>query len=386
MGAAGGVEVREKSIRVNFTYQGKSRKETIVTNGEPLPPTPANIKYAYRLAAEIKEKIKHGTFVYADYFPASKLATTGKPKTVGEHLEDWIKLQPTLADSTIKAYRIAVDFWKSQIGEKPLQGLRHSDILTALATKPEWSGKTRNNKASVLRQALGLAMRDEVIRSNPIDGLEAASHQQESPDPFSLEEAEQIISYMAQKYGRNIADYFEFKFFTGLRTGESLALRWENIDFNRKQMLVSESVTLGLHKASTKTNKARIVELNTRAMSVLLRLKAHTFMLPGGWVFRAPTTGERWADDSTPRKRYWMPAFKKLGIRYRGPYHTRHTYATIMLMSGVTPAYAARQLGHSVEMFLRIYAKWIDGGQNTVEMGKVEALISPELSLKSRKK
>ncbi|MDE2419519.1 MAG: DUF3596 domain-containing protein [Burkholderiales bacterium] len=86
MGAAGGVEVREKSIRVNFTYQGKSRKETIVTNGEPLPPTPANIKYAYRLAAEIKEKIKHGTFVYADYFPASKLATTGKPKTVGEHL------------------------------------------------------------------------------------------------------------------------------------------------------------------------------------------------------------------------------------------------------------------------------------------------------------
>ncbi len=89
-------------------------------------------------------------------------------------------------------------------------------------------------------------------------------------------------------------------------------------------------------------------------------------------------TGERWGDDSGPRKRYWMPSLKKLGIRYRGPYNTRHTYATLMLMSGVTPAYAARQLGHSVMMFLRVYSKWIDGGQNAVEMSKVEALISPQ--------
>lgn len=43
-------------------------------------------------------------------------------------------------------------------------------------------------------------------------------------------------------------------------------------------------------------------------------------------------------------------------ICYRSPYETRHTYATMMLMAGVTPAYRARQLGHSVEMFLRNYS------------------------------
>ena len=72
---------------------------------------------------------------------------------------------------------------------------------------------------------------------------------------------------------------------------------------------------------------------------------------------------------------YWEPILKKLGLRYRSPYQTRHTYATMLLMAGVTPAYAARQMGHSIQMFLSTYARWLDGGQNAVEMGKLEALI-----------
>jgi integrase len=47
----------------------------------------------------------------------------------------------------------------------------------------------------------------------------------------------------------------------------------------------------------------------------------------------------------------------------------------MMLMAGMTPAFCARQMGHSVEMFLRTYSKWIDGGRNEVEMGKLEALL-----------
>lgn len=389
MGSSGGVERREKSIRLTFTYQGKSCKETIKTDGEPLPPTPANLKYAARLIAEIREKIRFGTFVYSDYFPASKKATTGQGITVSEHLEAWIKLHPDLADSTIKAYRVAVNFWKATIGHQTVKGLRHSHILEALKTKPEWSGKTKNNKVSVLRQALDLAAKDDLIVKNPAEGLEASSHQKRPPDPFDLAEVDAIIKFLRSKHGDQIADYFEFKFFTGLRTGESLAIRWSQIDFNRRQMLVEETLTLGDVKASTKTSQSRIVELNSRAFAALTRMKAHTFMKPGDWVFRSPQTGERWGDDSAVRKRYWMPALKKLGIRYRSPYNTRHTYATIMLMSGVTPAYAAKQMGHSVIMFLGIYAKWVDSGLNALEMSKVESLLKPqnfpELSLKNGK-
>jgi integrase len=67
-------------------------------------------------------------------------------------------------------------------------------------------------------------------------------------------------------------------------------------------------------------------------------------------------------------------------MRYRPPYNTRHTYATMMLMAGMTPAFCATQLVHSVEMFLRTYAKWIDGGQDALEMGRLEAALAPDLS------
>lgn len=371
-----GVEVREKSIRLSFVHEGQTCRETLKTDGAPLAPTPANVKYARRLAIEIKDRIRLGAFVYADYFPASQHSTSGRSSTVADQLDLWIKTQSDKADSTLKGYKVGVAWWKSKVGEKPLKALKHSDILLALASEPKWTGKTRNNKASILRQALALALRDGALSASPIDGLEAASHQRPPPDPFSREEAEAIIAGMAERYNAQIANYFGFKFFTGLRTSESLIVRWESIDWRREQMLVSDALVLGKAKGSTKTHTARVVQLNSRALEYLKAQKEHTFLKQHGLVFPDPRTGEIWTDDEPPRELYWRPLLKKLGIRYRSPYETRHTYATMMLMAGVAPAYGARQLGHSVEMFLRTYSKWIDGGQNTVEMGKLETLLA----------
>jgi integrase len=377
MGRKGsGVEVRPGSIRLTFTWQGQAHKETLITDGKPVPPTPRSIAFAERTAAEIREKIKHGTFVFAEYFPASRHATTGQGTTVADQLDLWLSLQIGKASSTLKGYRVAVEWWKDRIGSKTLRALVHSDVLAALASEPTWTGKTRNNKVSPLRQALALAIRDGVLKSSPVEGLEASKHQKPPPDPFSREEAEAILADLREHYHPQIALYFEIKFFTGMRTSESLGLRWDSIDWRRGQMTVREGIVLGEHIDRTKTHAIRQVQLNSRALAALKAQKAHTFLLQPGWVFTDPRTGKRWIDDEGPRENFWRPALKRLGIRYRSPYETRHTYATIMLMAGVRPAYGARQLGHSVEQFLRTYSKWIDGGENDVEMGKVEAAIA----------
>jgi integrase len=376
MGRSGsGVEAREKSIRLSFVLDGVTRKETIKTDGKPMQPTPKNLAYAHKLAGEIKGKIQHGTFVYGDYFPSSPRATTGTVTTLGDHLDLWHSVQTEKEDSTLKTYRVSKDWWKRQLGWKPLKSLKHSDILAALANEPTWTGKTRNNNVSVLRQALALALKDGIIDSSPVEGLESASHQRRLPDPFSMQEVEDILVGLASKYGPQIANYFGFKFFTGMRTSESLAMRWGSVDWRRGQALVSDVIVLGEHRENTKTNVARLVQLNSRAIEFLKAQKEHTFLRKDGWVFQDPATDERWADDRKVREDYWQPTLKRLGIRYRNPYQTRHTYATMLLMAGVAPAYGARQLGHSVEMFLRTYAKWIDGGQNAIEMGKLEHLL-----------
>jgi integrase len=377
MGRTGsGVEARDNSVRIHFTYEGEPRKETLKTDGKPMAPTPANLKYAHRIAGEIKDKIRHNTFVYADYFPASKTATTGQGASIADRLDLWYETLVGKEGSSLKGYNSALEWWKSQIGARPVRSLLKSDVLAALATKPDWTGKTRNNKMSVLRQALQLAMDDGVLVSSPIAGIDSFSHQSPPPDPFDQGEAEAIIAGLAKHYDDEVARYFGAKFFTGLRTSESLAQRWGWLDWRLQQLGVSGGVVLGELKDRTKTNVVRNVQLNSRAMTYYKEQKPSTFLQPHGWIFPDPRSGERWTDDEPPRELYWRPCLKRLGIRYRSPYQTRHTYATMLLMAGATPAWAAKQMGHSVQQFLDTYSKWIDGGQNDVEMGKLEALLN----------
>lgn len=92
-------------------------------------------------------------------------------------------------------------------------------------------------------------------------------------------------------------------------------------------------------------------------------------------MFHDPGTGKPWAYEQNARKRYWELTIKTLGIRYRRPYNTRHTYATVGLMAGVNPAYMAGQLGHGTEVFFKDYASWISSKQDISEMAKIEGKL-----------
>lgn len=103
----------------------------------------------------------------------------------------------------------------------------------------------------------------------------------------------------------------------------------------------------------------RSVKLLRPALEALTAQKAHTF-LADAEVFQNPRTLERWAGDQPIRKTMWHPAMKKAGVRYRRPYQTRHTYASMMLSAGEHPMWVAKQMGHSDwTMIARVYGRWI---------------------------
>jgi len=53
-------------------------------------------------------------------------------------------------------------------------------------------------------------------------------------------------------------------------------------------------------------------------------------------------------------------AIKKAGVRYRYPYQTRHTYASMMLSAGEHPMWVAKQMGHrDWTMIARRYGRWM---------------------------
>ena len=106
-----------------------------MVNGKPMAPTPANIKHAHRLAVEIKEKIRHGVFSMAEYFPASGEAS---PITLADQLKTWLSTQ-RIEDSSRAGYTSAINFWSTAdiegeaLGTFKLRGLLTSHLLAAIA-------------------------------------------------------------------------------------------------------------------------------------------------------------------------------------------------------------------------------------------------------------
>lgn len=135
----------------------------------------------------------------------------------------------------------------------------------------------------------------------------------------------------------------------------------------------------GSERDGTKTNSERDVDLLPQAMEALKVIQPYTFMQKierknttdtASDIFQNPLTQLPWHDHISQRKTYWKPTLKRLGIRWRRPYTTRHSFATAGLMTGVvTPGYLASQLGHSVLMLLSTYTRWIPannkGGSKT---------------------
>ncbi|WP_415749292.1 Arm DNA-binding domain-containing protein [Caballeronia sp. J97] len=424
----GGVEVRAASIRLSFTAQGVRYRSTLMVEGAAVLPTPANIQYANRLIAEIGKGIQAGTFDMAEYFPegatpvkripgtpmpaieapaikppaseAPVNVTRGKPAsakrtpksaspaelTVEAWLTQWLAMT-RIETSTRIGYDAAVKFWcraicdnrARKLGTLPLAALKLSHILTAIASRRELSGKTINNYVSVLRLVLSVAVADQLMATNLAESVSRAKHQRQPTDPFSREESEAIIAEAAN-VDPQIHNYIELWFWTGLRTSEINGLEWRFVDFKDNTIAIERVLVAGEEKHRTKTAEARLVRLNSRAHAALQRQRAFT-QVAGARVFQDPRTARPWHSEEAFQRVFWARILKRLGIRYRRPYNMRHSYATSMLMAGMTPAFCARQLGHTVEMFLRTYAKWIDGSQNDLEMARLENALTDPLAL-----
>jgi integrase len=137
MGRRGtGVEIRGNAIRVQFSLNGVIVRRTIRRDGKSQPPTSENLAEARRTAAEIRARIKAGTFS-----------------------------QPE---------------------------------LKALTSRPGLNAKTVNNYVTVLRRAMELALANHAIEDNLVRFVRRRKQQLPFPDPFSRGEVEAIVEHMGR--------------------------------------------------------------------------------------------------------------------------------------------------------------------------------------------
>lgn len=196
----------------------------------------------------------------------------------------------------------------------------------------------------------------------------------EDPDPFTPEERNALLAACDHPQLRNL---FQFAFWSGLRTGELIALEWGDIDWHRNLVRVCRASVRKQVKAPKTKAGIRDVLLLAPALEALQSQRAFT-ELKSARVFENPRTGTPWETDGQIRKTAWQRIIKRARVRYRYPYQTRHTYASTLLSTGENPMWVASQMGHADWGMIRErYGRWIPA-VDAQAGGKISALIAAD--------
>ncbi|NWO03114.1 MAG: tyrosine-type recombinase/integrase [Idiomarinaceae bacterium] len=356
-----GIYAGKNAVRMEFIYRHQRCRETIHVR-----PTESNLRRLRDHLEEVRMAIKIGKFDYFEYFPESKNALQFSDKkaahiTIEQMMTRWYEQSyKNWAFSTEKANRGRMDnhvipnFGKIIVDDFTPSRFREWQRTATV------SAKTVNEVHSLLSQAFDFLVYDDIIDQNPMKRVRRLKHQTKEVQPFTPEEREKILLALPEGYAR---DFYEFAFWTGLRTGEQIGLRWENVDLERKVIFIRESIVKG-RRAGTKTKGSnRTHELNQKALKVLDRVIGYGRQK--GYVFLDPRFLSRWVNDGVPRERFWTKAVKKANVRYLRPYCCRHTYASTMLSDGKHPMWVAQQLGHKDwGMIRKIYGRWLKDATN----------------------
>ncbi len=180
-----------------------------------------------------------------------------------------------------------------------------------------------------------------------------------------MQDAETLIGAIHRDWGEAQGNYDEFRFFTGMRPSEEIALVLSDLDLVSGIISVNKARVAGIDRCQTKTGEDRRIVLCPRALAVLkrqlalrARLEAADAIGHDHVFFRE--TGEPFWNLQMPGKR-WRATLNSLKLRYRRPYTARHSSVSWNLMIGKNPLWVAKQHGHSISTMLRVYAAWAEG-------------------------
>jgi len=138
----------------------------------------------------------------------------------------------------------------------------------------------------------------------------------------------------------------------GLRLGEALALRWQDIDLGDRRIYVCQALARGKHLGKPKSGRERGVDLSHR-LAALLR----------EWQLASADRADRVVElDPANYRRAFRRACDCAELGHRKPKDLRDTYASLLVTAGVQLGYVSQQLGHAnIAVTARHYAKWVPG-------------------------
>ena len=192
-----------------------------------------------------------------------------------------------------------------------------------LAQKPI-TQTTVNRDIECLRHILYWAVDEQILATNPIARVRLERERRKKKPVLSLEEEEQLLRVAAPHLKLLII----VAVLTGMRRGEILRQRWEDVDFSRRLLYVSHS--------KTPEGEAREIPLSNRVLDLFSGMRKFNGLL---FTFKGKPIHSI--------KTAWKAAIRRAGIRYIRFHYLRHTFNTRLLELGVTREVRMALLGHT---------------------------------------
>jgi integrase len=197
--------------------------------------------------------------------------------------------------------------------------------------------------------------------------------------PLSMEEVDRFLHAVNPFY----KPFFIVAFFTGMRAGEMVGLKWDNVYFDRKTIKIVETRVYGLEGRPKTNSSYRDIDMLPMVYDALKEQAAKT-RLRSKYVFL--NLDDKPIEAETLRKNAWSKALKKAKLEYRPMIQTRHTFATMMISSGENLGWVQKMMGHSsLKMITDKYFAYIpnmthnDGAKFLDEYNKKTGKFTPVL-------
>lgn len=295
--------------------------------------------------------------------------------TVRAYLEDhWLPSLPmTVRPSTLDTYQRLVRLHiVPHLGDVKLQKLERVQIAKWLAklSSSDLSPKYVKNVHGVLSKALHDAIEYELLARNVATkpkGMPAIE-----PRPPRAWNAEELRRFLVSTAGDRLGPVWRLIGTTGLRRGEALGLRWQDVDVDASTITVVRQRTIAsgrLVEGPPKTRAGhRTVSIDAGTMAVLRTWRAtqaaERLMMGAGWpdhdlVFTNADGTGLWPQTVTAAFR---DVSERLGLQLIGVHGLRHTAATWMISQGINPRVVQQRIGHSnVSVTLGLYTHVLPG-------------------------
>jgi integrase len=298
-------------------------------------------------------------------------------QTVGEYMEQWLQTSArgSIRESTYESYRNQVRRYVvpaiGRVKLKRLSAMHIQGMYRAMLDRG-LSPRTVQYTHAVLHRALRQAVRWGLVPRNVSEDVDRPRLRREEIRPLNRHQARHLLN-TAGESGDRFEALYVLALHTGMRPGELLGLKWEDVNFDEGGLQLNRALA-GKNLTAPKTKRSRRrIDLSTASIAALKahrkrqleeRMQKAGLWRDHGLVFPS-TVG-------TPLfHRNVVRAFKNLLKRAGLPqstrlYDLRHTCATLLLGSNVHPKYVQELLGHaSIALTLDTYShvlKGMDGG------------------------